>query len=163
MIKLILFLIFSISCVSFADSSLPYADKILVIKSVRKMFLIKDDKPYREYNIALGKVPIGHKRQEGDKKTPEGLYTIKYRNPESAYHLSLLINYPDKEDRDSAKQRGVKPGSNIFIHGLPNGIDYLSASMVGTDWTDGCIAVTNREIEEIWKLVIDGTPIEILP
>ena len=147
----------------YADVTLPLADKVLIDKTMRKMFLLKNGKAYREYKIALGDEPKGHKRQEGDEKTPEGLYTIDYRNPKSAYHLSLHISYPNKKDKASANKRGVSPGGDIFIHGSPNGFGLLDAVFSELNWTDGCIAVTNREIEEIWKLVKNGTPIEILP
>lgn len=154
---------FFLCCVAYADRGLPLAEKVLVKKSQRKMFLIRNGKAYREYSIGLGDNPIGHKQQQGDERTPEGLYTIDYRNPNSAYHLSLHINYPNRKDRTSAKQRGVNPGGDIFIHGSPNGFNLLESAYAGTDWTDGCIAVTNKEIEEIWKLVPNGTPIEIQP
>jgi len=159
---LIVLFLFSISCLSYAENNLPFADKVLVKKTERKMFLLKNGKPYREYKIALGDEPSGHKQQEGDERTPEGLYTIDYRNPKSSYHLSLHINYPNKKDKESARHRGVSPGGDIFIHGSPNGVSILDSIFSGTDWTDGCIAVTSGEIEEIWKLVKNGTPIEIL-
>lgn len=144
------------------DSILPLADSILVDKSARKMWLINAGEKYREYNISLGDEPRGHKQQEGDERTPEGLYVIDYRNPESRFHLSLHISYPRDEDTQSARRRGVSPGGDIFIHGLPNHTLTQPEEFRGEDWTDGCIAVDNREIEEIWALVRDGTPIEIL-
>jgi murein L,D-transpeptidase YafK len=142
---------------------LPYADKIIVKKAARQMLLISNGKAYRQYVIGLGDVPEGHKQQRGDERTPEGLYIIDYRNPKSQYHLSLHINYPSALDKKRANERGVNPGGDIFIHGLPNGMSMLSAALKGRDWTDGCIAVDNNEIEEIWRLVKNGTPIEILP
>lgn len=146
-----------------AKPKLPFADKVLVKKSERKIFLIKNGKPYREYSIALGDSPTGHKQKEGDEKTPEGLYTIDYRNPKSAYHLSLHINYPNEKDKESAKDDGINLGGDIFIHGSPNGFNLLKPAYQKMDWTNGCIAVTSHEIEEIWQLVKNGTPIEILP
>jgi len=154
---------FSVSYFSYAENNIIYADKVLVKKADHKMFLLKDGKPYREYNIALGDAPKGHKQQQGDERTPEGIYTIDYRNPKSAYHLSLHINYPNKKDKESAKRKGVSPGGDIFIHGSPNRFAFLGAVFSKLDWTDGCIAVTNKEIKEIWTLVKNGTPIEILP
>ena len=148
---------------SFAETALPFADKVLVDKSDRKMWLLQGKNRYREYVISLGDNPIGHKQQEGDEKTPEGLYKIDYRNPNSSYHLSLHITYPSAEDKARAKELGVSPGGNIFIHGLPNGMGALGFGFKKRDWTDGCIAVNNKEIEEIWSLVKNGTPIEILP
>ena len=157
-----------IFCISFsltiqADDNLPIADKVLVDKSERKMWLLKSGNKYREYAISLGDSPEGHKVQQGDEKTPEGLYTIDYRNPQSSYHLSLHITYPNKKDKAHARSMGVDPGGLIFIHGLPNGYESYSWYFKGRDWTDGCIAVNNEEIREIWKLVKNGTPIEILP
>jgi murein L,D-transpeptidase YafK len=146
-----------------ADPGLPVADKVLVKKAERKMLLIYNGKAYREYTIALGDNPIGHKQQQGDERTPEGTYIIDYRNPQSRYHLSLHITYPNEADRKQARKRGVNPGGDIFIHGLPNGWEKFAPFYKSTDWTDGCIAVSNEEIEEIWKLVKNGTPIEILP
>jgi len=153
---------FPFATATWADAPLPLADLVLIDKSERKMWLIAAGKKYREYEIALGDNPIGHKQQEGDEKTPEGTYIIDYRNPESSYHLSLHIDYPRESDKENARQRGVSPGGNIFIHGLPNGADSLPHAYKGKDWTDGCIALDNREIEEVWQLVKDGTTVEIL-
>jgi len=139
------------------------ADLVLVEKSARKMYLLKDGERIREYDVSLGDDPVGHKRQEGDEKTPEGKYVIDWRNPNSSYHLSLHISYPDDADKSQAERRGVSPGGAIFIHGRPNGFGWSEALFKGRDWTDGCISVSNREIEEIWDLVDNGTPIEIRP
>jgi len=147
---------------AWGNAELPLADSVLVDKSKRKMWLIAEGKRYREYDISLGDSPSGHKEQEGDERTPEGKYSIDYRNPESSYHLSLHISYPRKQDEENARKNGVSPGGNIFVHGLPNGVELTKANYLGRDWTDGCIAVQNRDIEEIWVLVKDGTPIEIL-
>ena len=143
-----------------AEKALPLAESVLVDKSERKLWLISEGRKYREYDISLGKSPLGHKQRLGDKRTPEGRYVIDYRNPESRYHLSLHIDYPREQDLQQALEQGVDPGGNIFIHGLPNGSG-RHTTLKGRDWTDGCIAVNNREIEEIWALVPDGTPIEI--
>ena len=150
------------SAPGWCDAPLPQADFILVDKSERKMWLITAGEKYREYDISLGERPLGHKQQEGDERTPEGRYVIDYRNPESKFHLSLHISYPREEDEADARRRGVSPGGNIFIHGLPNDTRVMPKTYRTMDWTDGCIAVNNREIEEIWHLVRDGTPIEIL-
>ena len=144
-----------------AEPTEPRADLVLVDKSERKMWLLREGTRYREYDISLGDNPVGHKQQEGDEKTPEGRYTIDYRNPESKFHLSLHIDYPRSDDREYARSKGVSPGGDIFIHGLPNGTSRGPEAFKGVDWTNGCIAVNNREIEEIWRLVADGTPIEI--
>ncbi|HKP25261.1 MAG TPA: L,D-transpeptidase family protein [Dongiaceae bacterium] len=136
-------------------------DRILVEKSQRRMDLMSGDRVVRSYQIALGSTPQGDKQQEGDGKTPEGKYVIEGRNPSSAFHLSLKISYPDATDRAEAAARGVSPGGNIFIHGAPNWWQ-LPGQPPG-DWTLGCIAVTKAEIEEIWRLLPDGTPVEIKP
>ena len=119
--------------------------------------------PIRTYKIALGKNPIGHKRKQGDKKTPEGRYYIDGRNPDSNYHLSLKISYPNPKDWAAADRYGHSPGNMIMIHGLPNGKEWIRDVHTSKDWTDGCIAVNNEEIREIWSLVEDGTPIHIWP
>ena len=135
----------------------------MVDKSDRKMWLIHNGERYREYDISLGDSPEGHKQQEGDERTPEGNYILDYRNPKSRYHLSIHINYPNADDKARAKAKGVSPGGDIFIHGVPNGMGWAQKYYSGIDWTDGCIAVSNKEIEEIWELVKNGTPIEIRP
>lgn len=149
---------------SFA-TTLTDIDNILVLKSERLMMLKSGDKIIKKYKIALGGNPIGPKEREGDKKTPEGKYKIEYHNPHSSYHLSLKISYPTKEQTEKANANGYKAGNFIMIHGYPNNVinklfDFIHNR---TDWTDGCIAVTDEEIEEIYELVKDGTPIEIMP
>ena len=139
------------------------ADKVLVIKSERTMYLLKNGEIFRRYTISLGTEPLGPKQELGDKKTPEGLYTLDRRNPQSKYHKSIHISYPNASDRQLAAQRGVDPGGEIAIHGLPTKTDDDAWDYLERDWTDGCIAVTNEEIQEIWDLVDDHTPIEILP
>ena len=139
------------------------ADRILVLKADRKMILYRKDVAIATYKIALGGNPKGHKTQQGDGKTPEGNYTISGRNPKSRFHLSLRISYPGPQDVAQARQRGVDPGGDIMIHGLPPAFAYLGSLHRLVDWTEGCIAVTNDEIGMIWELVPIGTPIEILP
>ncbi|HEY1338700.1 MAG TPA: L,D-transpeptidase family protein [Bryobacteraceae bacterium] len=132
-------------------------DRIVVNKGRREMLLLRGESVVRSYRIALGREPFGHKVQEGDGRTPEGSYLIDRRNPRSAYHLSLHISYPNEADRARAAALGIDPGGDIMIHGLSNG------ERKEGDWTRGCIAVTNEEMDEIWELVEDGTPIEINP
>lgn len=139
------------------------ADRILVLKSARRLILLKDGSELRSYKVALGRNPVGPKTRQGDGRTPEGLYRIDYRNPRSAYHLSLHISYPDARDRAAARKAGVAPGGAIMIHGIKNGMGWLGAFHRAADWTDGCIAVSDQEIEEIWRAVPNGTPIEIRP
>jgi murein L,D-transpeptidase YafK len=137
------------------------ADSIVVFKEQRVMQLFNNGSMIKIYNISLGRNPIGHKEKEGDKKTPEGWYYISGRNPNSSYHLSLRISYPNETDKQNAKNAGYSPGGDIMIHGFPNYMSMLEEYYINNDWTDGCIAVTNDEIEEIWKAVKDGTPIYI--
>ena len=132
-------------------------DRVVVAKSRREMLLLSGESVLRRYRIALGRNPVGPKTREGDGRTPEGRYSIDRRNPRSKYHLSLHISYPNAEDRERAQREGVDPGCDIMIHGQPNG----ETTAREGDWTQGCIAVTNEEIEEIWELVADGTAVEI--
>jgi len=131
------------------------ADLVVVSKQKREMVLLRGENVLRAYRIALGREPVGPKRQEGDGRTPEGRYTIDRRNPKSKYHLSLHISYPEAADVERAREAGVEPGGDIMIHGLRDG------APVEGDWTQGCIAVTDEEMDEIWGLVQDGTPIWI--
>ena len=137
------------------------ADYLIVDKSERLLVAYRAGKPIRAYRgIQFGDAPRGHKRFEGDERTPEGVYTIDRRNPQSSFHLSLGISYPNARDRAYAAQYGRSAGGDIFIHGQPTG--YSGPPLKG-DWTDGCIALTNAEIEELWQIVPNGTPIEIRP
>ena len=140
---------------------LPQADLVVVDKSERTLALYATGRPVRTYRgLQLGDAPEGHKRFEGDERTPEGRYTIDARNPASAYHLSLHISYPNTADRAFAQARGRSPGGEIFIHGQPN---WLPAGRLPGDWTDGCIAVSNDEMDEIFRRVRIGTAIVIKP
>ncbi len=137
----------------------PMADLIVLYKSERKLVLFNNTTVLRSYEVDLGDQPVGDKMAFGDGRTPEGTYFIDRMNPNSAYHLSLGISYPDENDRAEAEALGVDPGGDIFIHGGPTRFwDHFKR-----DWTAGCIAVTNREIEEIWSMVQVGTPIVIVP
>jgi murein L,D-transpeptidase YafK len=138
-------------------------ERVLVEKGARRLSLWFAGSPVREYRIALGGDPIGHKQSAGDGRTPEGRYTIDGRNGESEFHRSLHISYPSAWDVRNAREAGSAPGGAITIHGLPEGAEWVGDAHSLYDWTDGCIAVTNEEIDEIWELVGDGTPIEILP
>ena len=139
------------------------ADRVEVYKAKREMLLLRDGQAIRRYRIGLGQSPVGHKERQGDSRTPEGLYTISGRNPASAYHLALRISYPNAADIERARQAQEDPGGDIMIHGLPNDKPEAERRARIADWTAGCIAVTDEEIEEIWRLVLDGTPIEITP
>lgn len=140
---------------------LPEIDLIRVRKAARIMELWSNDRLVRVIeHIQLGDEPVGPKRFEGDERTPEGRYVIDWGNPDSAYHLSLHISYPNQADRAYAQAQGRSPGGMIMIHGQPN--DRAGARVPG-DWTDGCIAVSDAEIEALWQAVPDGTPIQIDP
>lgn len=135
----------------------PEVTQIQVHKAERKMYLLHNDKVLKKYNIALGFNPVGAKQFEGDGKTPEGTYRISHRNPKSDYHLSLGISYPNDTDRAYAAANGKRPGGDIFIHGGP------PHRVTKRDWTAGCIAVTDSQIETIYAMVKPGTPIYIMP
>lgn len=139
------------------------ADRIVVEKSDRRLTLFKDGKPLKTYSVSLGWRPDGAKTRQGDGKTPEGRYVIDWRNPSSKFHRALHVSYPDASDRAAATKRGVSPGGDIMIHGMKNGFGWMGNLHRLIDWTDGCIAVTDTEIKEIWRAVPNGTPIEIKP
>lgn len=137
--------------------------QVLVRKSERRLYLLAGEEVVRSYRISLGDNPEGHKLYEGDERTPEGDYILDWRNPHSDFYKSIHISYPNPRDRELAEAWGLDPGSNIMIHGLPNNAGDLAFAYIGLDWTDGCIAVSNEAMDEIWELVADGTPIRILP
>jgi murein L,D-transpeptidase YafK len=139
------------------------ADRVVVLKKERKLELLSQGKLIKTYKVALGGDPVGPKTTQGDHKTPEGVYVLDFRNAHSQFYKSIHISYPGEHDRALARQKGVSPGGDVFLHGLPNGYGAIGAAHRLKDWTDGCIAVTNDEIDEIWKAVPDGTPIEIKP
>jgi murein L,D-transpeptidase YafK len=139
------------------------ADRVVVLKADRTMTLYRGEQALKTYKIALGRNPVGPKEQEGDGRTPEGVYAIDGRNPQSAFHRSLHVSYPNADDRRRAERLHVRPGGAIMIHGLPNGYGALGAAHRLHDWTDGCIAVTDDEIEEIWRMVPNGARVEIRP
>jgi len=139
------------------------ADRVLIQKSARQLTLLRNGKALRTYHVSLGSEPAGSKDREGDGRTPEGLYKIDSRNAYSKYHRSLHVSYPNATDRLRARRLHVSPGGAIMIHGTPNRWRGLRFVFAHTDWTKGCIAVSDAEIEEIWKLVPDGTVVEIRP
>ena len=139
------------------------ADKVLIEKKERRLTLLSKGEVIKTYKIALGGDPVGPKVMQGDNKTPEGVYIIDSRNNNSDYHLSLHISYPNEIDKKRAKELGVSPGGNIMIHGIKNGLGWVGASHAEVDWTKGCIAVTDKEMEEIFRLVPNGTIVVIMP
>jgi murein L,D-transpeptidase YafK len=138
------------------------ADRILLVKQRHELTLFRADAVLRRYTVALSRGGPGPKRREGDLLVPEGPYTIAGRNARSLFHRALRISYPEPRDIAAARARGEPPGGDIMIHGLPNGLGWFGAVHRQYDWTAGCIAVTDAEIEEIWRVVPDHTPIEIM-
>jgi murein L,D-transpeptidase YafK len=169
---LILVLLVCLAAVALAAAAylnvnpLPYdavADRVVIEKSARRLTLLRNGNPLKTYRVALGRVPIGAKEYEGDQRTPEGLYRIDFHKPDSDYHLALHISYPEQRDVDRAAALGLSAGSDIMIHGLPNGRGWVGRFHRRSDWTAGCIATANFEIEEIYRAVPDGTPVELRP
>jgi murein L,D-transpeptidase YafK len=171
----ILFIVFLLVCVvgvaviaaaHFNFDPLPrhaIADRILVEKSARRLTLFGNGRALKSYSVALGRAPEGAKEFEGDQRTPEGIYSIDFHKPDSDYHLALHVSYPEQHDIDRALAQGLSAGSDIMIHGLPNGRGWPGRFHRRSDWTAGCVAVANFEIEEIYRAVPDGTPIELRP
>ena len=150
-------------CMPLEASDFPMADKVLVEKGERKLHLLKNGIPFRTFDIALGLAPDGDKEMEGDQKTPEGAYLLDGRNPDSDYFLSIHISYPNNRDRAEARANGVDPGGAIMIHGQPNQPTFSPAYYAREDWTNGCIAVSNSDMIDIWLMTPENVPIEIVP
>jgi len=162
--SLIAVLIFAFSATTPASAGdFPVADKILVEKGKRKLHLLRNGIPFRSFGIALGPAPVGDKEREGDQKTPEGYYMLDARNPDSDYFLSIHISYPSSSDRSDARNKGLDPGGAIMIHGQPNLPTFSAAYYAREDWTNGCIAVSNSDMIDIWLMTPDLVPIEIVP
>lgn len=159
--------IFSLCALCFFLSGAAQADEkadlVVVNKSERMLYLKKGEEIFKSFPIVLGENPIGHKQQEGDQRTPEGRYVLDFKNKNSKYYKSIHISYPNEEDVRSAKKRGVNPGRGIVIHGSPGGIAFSSRFKRNEDWTDGCIAVGNSDMNQIWNAVDVNTPIVIVP
>lgn len=150
-----------ISVAAKAQTSTPHADRIIVVKSAHTMKLYSAGKELKTYQVWIGRGPGNAKQQRGDNETPEGSYTITGRNPHSSAYRSLRISYPNAADRERARKLHADSGGDIMIHGLPPGNDWVKPGQQLPDWTFGCIAVTNAEMDELWQLVPIGTPIEI--
>ena len=148
---------------AFAVNAQQAVDKVIVIKHARTLQLLSHGQPVKTYKIALGTQPIGQKQRQGDHRTPEGVYVLDSRNAHSQFYKSIHISYPSQQDKAHAAAAHVSPGGDVFIHGLPNGYGAIGAAHRLRDWTDGCIAVTDGEMDEIWSLVRNGTTIEIKP
>ena len=157
------FILFISGLFLFAQNTSVSVDRVVVYKHERKLVLFSQGKEFRSYKVALGGEPVGPKTRHGDHRTPEGLYTLDSRNSNSHFYKAFHISYPNSKDIAAAKKSGVSPGGDIMLHGLPKEYAWVGKAHVLHDWTDGCIAVTNEEMDEIWKLVRVGTPIEIKP
>jgi murein L,D-transpeptidase YafK len=154
----------TVTLLLFAETPLGVTvDRVVVYKRERKLVLLSEGKEIRSYKVALGSAPVGPKTRQGDHKTPEGTYLLDSRNSESQFYKSLHVSYPNSKDVTAAKKLGVSPGGDIMVHGLPKKYAWLGKSHTLHDWTDGCIAVTDEEMDEIWKMVRLGTPIDIKP
>ncbi|MBW2443517.1 MAG: L,D-transpeptidase family protein [Deltaproteobacteria bacterium] len=139
------------------------ADEVLVIKSEKRLYLMNEGEAFASYHVAFGSNPKGHKQEQGDGRTPEGRYILDFKNAGSAYFKSIHISYPNAKDRIEARKRGVDPGGDIMIHGQKNGYGPLSILVQRFNWTNGCIALSDRDMEQVWMAIDPGTPIEIRP
>ena len=146
-----------------AANDVEKADAVLVIKSEKRLYLMKKGEVLASYRAAFGAEPKGHKERQGDERTPEGRYTLGYKNGNSAYYKSIHVSYPNAEDRRKARQRGYDPGGDIMIHGQPNGWGWVWPVLQRISWTDGCIALSNENMDRVWEAVDPGIPIEIRP
>jgi len=156
-------LLFTTLPLLFGQRSGANADRVVVYKRERKLVLLSQGKEVRSYKVALGSEPVGPKARQGDHRTPEGVYTLDSRNSNSRFYKAFHISYPNSKDIAAAEKLGVSAGGDIMLHGLPKEYAWVGREHTLRDWTDGCIAVTNAEMDEIWKLVRVGTPIEIRP
>jgi murein L,D-transpeptidase YafK len=147
----------------FAQNADAVIERVIVYKHERKLVLLSQGKELRSYKVALGSEPVGPKTRHGDHRTPEGSYVLDSRNPGSHFYKAFHISYPNSKDVAAAKKLGVSPGGDIMLHGLPKEYAWVGKAHLLHDWTDGCIAVTNEEMDDIWKMVRVGTPIEIKP
>ncbi len=153
------------TCLPFLFAQTPSvgADRVIVYKQERKLVLLSQGKELRSYKVALGSEAVGPKTRQGDHRTPEGSYVLDGRNPNSHFYKAFHISYPNLKDIAAAKKLGVSPGGDIMLHGLAKEYAWVGKAHLLHDWTDGCIAVTNEEMDEIWRLVRVGTPIDIKP
>lgn len=158
----ILFSLLIITASNFA-LAIEKADRVVVVKSSKTLSLYKNQKLIRSFDVVFGANPIGHKRKEGDERTPEGRYTLDFKKPNSAFYKAIHISYPNAKDIESAKSRGISAGDSIMIHGQKNHLGWLSFISQHFNWTNGCVALTNEDMDLVWKAVDAGTPIELKP
>lgn len=146
-----------------AANDIPKADMVLVDKSEKRLYLIKDGERFMSLPVTFGGEPKGHKVQQGDQRTPEGNYTLEWKNSNSKFYKSIRVSYPNAEDRAKAERLGVDPGGDIMVHGQANGWQWASPLLQFFSWTDGCVALSNKNMDKVWESVEPGTPIEIRP
>jgi murein L,D-transpeptidase YafK len=163
LLAIILSLVFSVTSFAAAQDLPGHVDQIIVYKQQREMILLAQGHEIKRYRIALGEQPVGPKQKQGDHRTPEGSYVLDSRNPHSQYYKAFHISYPNESDRERARKLGVSPGGLIMLHGTPKEFAPPNEGDPPSDWTDGCIAVTNTEMDELWTTLRVGTPIEIRP
>ena len=144
-------------------SDVQKADAVLVVKSEKRLYLMDEGVAFLSLPATFGGQPRGHKRRRGDERTPEGQYTLDYKNPASKFYKSIHVSYPNADDRADARKRGVNPGGDIMIHGQPNQWTWAGPILQLFSWTDGCIALSNKHMDQVWEAVDAGTPIEIRP
>jgi len=159
----LLLLVCLLTLQTLAVATAQKADAVLVDKSERRLYLIKKGEVFASYRATFGANPVGHKQMQGDERTPEGHYTLDYKNPSSQFYKSIHISYPNRMDRTNARQLGVDPGGNIMIHGQTNGWGWASPLVQFFPWTDGCVALSNRDMDRVWNAVDPGTAIQIRP
>jgi murein L,D-transpeptidase YafK len=145
------------------SAQIPIADQIIVRKSERRLYLMRHGEVLRQYHVALGLMPEGAKERAGDFRTPEGHYQLTRRNPRSDYFLSIQVSYPNDDDLRRARRQHVDPGGAIMVHGMPNSLRHNADYYASSDWTDGCIGMSNSDMVELWMMTQDNIPIEILP
>jgi len=160
---LILFILQSLLIVATPIHAIEKADIVTVYKSERILFLMREGEVLAKFNVTFGAEPIGHKQQQGDEKTPEGPYILDYKNAKSAFYRSIHVSYPNAKDRTTAQKLGVDPGGDIMIHGQTNDWGWAAPISRFFNWTDGCIALSNEDMQQVWESVDSGTPIEIHP
>lgn len=139
------------------------ADRVVVVKSEGKLYLYKVNQVLASYSVVFGANPKGHKQQQGDERTPEGRYFLDYKKADSAFHKAIRISYPNAKDIESARKRGVDPGGSVMVHGQKNGFAWASFIARYFNWTNGCIALANADMDAVWEAVDAGTPIDIKP
>ena len=144
-------------------ASVQKADAVLVIKSEKRLYLLNKGWQFASFRVTFGADPVGHKQAQGDEKTPEGQYILDYKNRNSKFYKSIHVSYPNAQDRKNARRLGVSPGGDIMIHGQANGYGWASPLVQFFSWTNGCVALSDKDMDKVWTAVDPGTPIEIRP